>query len=103
MHLKDSIQANITPNSIGKLIVLPATFTGSPRYLQQYTQDAMTYVRYGGKPTLFITYTCNPKNEDLLKNLDEEPAHLRQDTIARVFHQQILLFHDVIIRGIHDI
>lgn len=68
--------------------------------MQQYTQDAMTYVRHGGKPTLFITYTCNPKNEELLRNLRDTPAHLRQDVIARVFHQQLLIFHDVIVKGI---
>lgn len=99
IHLKDSIQSEIPTNSIGKLIVLPATFTGSPRYLQQYTQDAMTYVRHGGKPTLFITYTCNPKNEELLSHLNGQTANLRQDTIARVFHQQILIFHDILVKG----
>lgn len=83
--------------------MLPSTFTGCPRYLHQYAQDAMTYIRHGGKPTLFITYTCNPKDEELLANLDEMPSYLRQEMIARVFHQKLLIFHNVLVKGTRNL
>ena len=43
---------------IGKWIVLPSTFKGSPRNLQQLFQDSMSVIRAHGKPDLFITVTC---------------------------------------------
>lgn len=100
MHLKDEILSDIPTKSIGKVIVLLATFTGSPRYLHQYTQDAMTYVRHGGKPTLFITFTCNPGDDVLLSFLDNnEPVYYRQDLIARIIYQKMKKLHDVLIKG----
>lgn len=91
---------DISTNAVGKLIVLPSTFIGSPRYLHEYTQDAMTYVRHGGKPSLFITFTCNPKDEELLSTMEENgPIHYRQELIARVFNQKIKIFHDLIVKG----
>nr|XP_029709441.1 uncharacterized protein LOC115255455 [Aedes albopictus] len=63
IHLRDAINndANIDPNQLGKAFILPATFTGSPRHMHEYAQDAMTYVRAYGRPDLFITFTCNPR------------------------------------------
>lgn len=51
----------------GRLIVLPATFTGGPRYMMRLYQDAMAIVRKLGKPDLFITMTCNPKWPEITK------------------------------------
>lgn len=41
-------------------VVLPSSFVGSPRDMQQRYQDAMAIVRECGKPDLFITMTTNP-------------------------------------------
>ena len=38
---------------IGKTIILPSTFIGSPRHMQQCYQDAMAIVNEKGKPCLF--------------------------------------------------
>ncbi|GJV44873.1 ATP-dependent DNA helicase PIF1-like protein [Tanacetum coccineum] len=46
---------------LGKRIVLPRTFTGSPRYMMQNYQDAMVLCRTYENPDLFITFTSNPK------------------------------------------
>lgn len=43
------------------MVILPATYNGSPRHMHEYAQDALTYVRRYGRPDLFITFTCNPK------------------------------------------
>lgn len=49
-------------NEVGVVqsVVLPSSFTGSPRDMQQHYHDAMAIVREHGKPDLFITMTCNP-------------------------------------------
>ena len=60
-HLKDTIHNDGTLEEMGKLIILPSSFTGSPQYMQQRTQDAMVYVRKFGTPDFFITFTCNNK------------------------------------------
>ncbi|CAH2217696.1 jg1078 [Pararge aegeria aegeria] len=39
------------------MVVLPPSFTGGFRYMNERTQYAMTYVRHYGRPNLFIT--CN--------------------------------------------
>ena len=44
-HLKDAIQNDKDVSQMGKLVILPSTFTGSPRYMHEKTQDAMTYVK----------------------------------------------------------
>jgi hypothetical protein len=46
--------------SVGKRIVLPSSFIGGPRHMNQLYQDAMGLIRKFGKPDLFITFTCNP-------------------------------------------
>jgi hypothetical protein len=48
------------PRQIGRTIVLPSSFTGGPRYMRQMLQDGLAIIRHVGKPTLFVTMTCNP-------------------------------------------
>lgn len=61
IHLRDVIGRQDTDLAhLGQMVVLPSTFTGSPRYMHEKTQDAMTYVRHYGRPDLFLTFTCNP-------------------------------------------
>ncbi len=45
---------------VGRRILLPATFHGSPRFMMQAYQDAMAIVRSLGIPDVFLTFTCNP-------------------------------------------
>jgi len=59
--------ANNLNGRIGKMIILPSTFIGSPRNMLQNYQDAMAIVSKFGKPDLFITMTCNPKWREILK------------------------------------
>jgi len=61
--LRDYLQTmtNNLNGRIGKMIILPSTFIGSPRNMLQNYQDAMAIVAKFGKPDLFITMTCNPK------------------------------------------
>ena len=69
--MRDYIRAATDVNycEIGKYIILPSTFIGSPRYMMQTYQDAMAIVRRFGKPDLFITMTCNPNWKEIQENL----------------------------------
>ncbi|XP_029172029.1 uncharacterized protein LOC114941269 [Nylanderia fulva] len=69
IHLRDAvvgnIDGNLNPNDIGNAFILPSSYIGSPRNMQEYIQDAMTYVRHYGRPDLFITFTCNPNWKEI--------------------------------------
>ncbi|XP_044005848.1 uncharacterized protein LOC122850854 [Aphidius gifuensis] len=83
-HLRN--KANETNGSVGKIVILPSTFTGSPRNMLQHYQDAMAIVRKFGKPDLFITMTCNPNWREIKENLlDGQTASDRPDIVSRVF------------------
>jgi hypothetical protein len=65
IHLRDAVtnDGNIDASNIGQHVILP----GSPRYMNEKSQDAMTYVRKFGRSDLFITFTCNPKWPEIKK------------------------------------
>ncbi|XP_025262562.1 uncharacterized protein LOC112637334 [Camponotus floridanus] len=87
--LRDYLQttANNLNGRIGKMIVLPSTFTGSPRNMLQNYQDAMAIVSKFGKPDLFITMTCNPKWREIEENLlPGQQASDRSDICALMKH-----------------
>ena len=87
IHLRDALRNERSPDSVGQRIILPSTFTGSPRYMHERLQDAMTYVKHYGRPDLFITMTCNPKWTEIQRELlpNQKPQD-RHDLIARIFH-----------------
>ena len=100
VHLRDAISNDGNPANVRRQVILPATFTGGPRYMKEKTQDAMTYVRERGRPQLFITATCNPKWPEIAAELfDAQSPHDRNDLIARVFRLKSKLFMDVLTKG----
>ncbi|GFW43562.1 helitron_like_N domain-containing protein [Trichonephila clavipes] len=44
IHLRDAVVSEGNVSDAGQWIILPSSFTGSPRYMHERTQDAMTYV-----------------------------------------------------------
>ena len=97
IHLKDAITNDGNVDNVGKLVILPSTFTGSPRHMHEYTQDAMTYVRNYGRPDLFITFTCNPKWEEIEQELHDGQIYSdRHDLLARVFKQKLIKMMNII-------
>ncbi|XP_057734594.1 uncharacterized protein LOC130950047 [Arachis stenosperma] len=98
--LKDAILNGKTEASnIGKRIILPATFTGGPRYMIQNYQDAMAICRSIGYPDLFITFTCNPQWEEIKRYCKEtnlKPED-RPDVICRLFKAKL----EKLIKDIH--
>lgn len=79
--------AENTNSRVGKVVVLPSTFIGSPRNMMQNYQDAMALVRKFGKPDLFLTMTCNPNWKEIRENLlpGQQPCD-RPNICARVFN-----------------
>ncbi|GFT66141.1 ATP-dependent DNA helicase [Trichonephila clavipes] len=101
IHLRDAIvnDGDVNPNELGRMAILPSTFTGSPRHMHEYAQDAMTYVRAYGRPDFFVTFTCNPtwnEIEELL--LVGQSSSDRHDITARVFKQKLKCLMDFIIK-----
>ncbi|XP_058779305.1 uncharacterized protein LOC131653232 [Vicia villosa] len=70
----------------GKRVVLPSTYVGSRRYMEQLYFDGMAICSHIGFPDLFITFTCNlmwPEVKRLHKMRLQ--THDRPDIISRVF------------------
>ena len=82
-YLNRAESNNIEP---GMPVILPSTFTGSPRNRHQYFQDSMSIVAKYGKPDLFLTYTCNPKCLEIQNILQQnETVENRPDIVSRVY------------------
>jgi len=73
--------------SQGKRIILPSTFVGSPRYMDQLYFDGIAICSHVGFPNLFITFTCNPNWPEIHRLLT--PLNLtaidRPKIIFRIF------------------
>ncbi|KAJ8953505.1 hypothetical protein NQ318_023628 [Aromia moschata] len=68
------------------MVILPASFAGSPRAQQQAFQDAMAVVAKFGYPSLLITMTTNPKWRKTVDNIpigDQATNHPM--LVSRVF------------------
>jgi PIF1-like helicase/Helitron helicase-like domain at N-terminus/Helicase len=75
---------------VGKRIILPATFPGSPRDMKQQCKDSMAIVRQYTKADLFITMTTNPRWPEIEKELlAGQTASDRPDVVARVFNDKL--------------
>lgn len=59
------------------MFMLPATFTGGPRYMKNMYLDAMAICRHFGFPDFLITFTCNPKWPEIIRHL--QPRKLSAD------------------------
>ncbi|XP_019438873.1 PREDICTED: uncharacterized protein LOC109344563 [Lupinus angustifolius] len=71
----------------GKRIILPSSFVGGRRYMDQLYFDGMTICSFVGFPNLFITFTYNRNLPEIIRLLG--PMQLkpqdRPDIISRVF------------------
>ena len=90
--LVDAVAANADANldDLGRRFILPSSFSGSTRNMQQHCQDALAINRYFGGGDLFVTMTANPawpEIEDAL--LHGQTASDRPDLVVRVFHAKL--------------
>jgi len=93
---------NINLAEHGTRIILPSSFVGSERHMNQLFQDSMAICRAFGKPDLFLTMTANPNWPEIQDQLwwEAPPPHGsnhrrrkqkasdRPDIVARVFEQK---------------
>ncbi|XP_021742949.1 uncharacterized protein LOC110709046 [Chenopodium quinoa] len=101
--LQDCLAAEeLNPVNVGKTTVLPSSFVGSLRDLNERYQDAMALVLNYGKPNLFITMTCNPSWKEIVEELlPGQTAQDRPDLITRIFHAKFEEFKsDVVDKGV---
>ena len=95
--MQDGVQSMST---IGKKVILPRTFDGSPRDMAGKYQDAMAICKEFGKPTYFITFTANPKWEEVTQSLlPGQTAADRPDLVARVFNLKLKILMDNLKKG----
>ena len=90
--LADAVAHDVDTNleNLGQRIILPSSFSGSTRHMQQQCQDALAINRYFGGGDLFITMTANsswPEIQNAL--LPGQAAHDRPDLVVRVFHAKL--------------
>ena len=84
--------------TVGQRVILPSSFVGGPRYMQQACQDALAISAKFKKPDLFVTMTCNPNWPEIRMCLygTQQPTD-RPDLCARVFNlKRKALMHDLI-------
>ena len=63
--VEDAVAADIGSANIGTKIILPSSFQGGPRYMQQLFQDSMAIVRTFGKPTCSSPLLATPNGQKL--------------------------------------
>jgi len=72
---------------VSSIYILPSSFIGIRRAMKQNYQDAMAICAKFGKPTLFLTFTYNPKWREITANTPNyHSASDHPDMITRVFH-----------------
>jgi hypothetical protein len=92
---RDGANANLA--DVGRPLVLPSSFVGSPRYYYQLYLDAMALPLRFHKPDLFITMTCNPFWPEISRAIPAG-SHWRfhPDIVGRVFMLKFAaVLHDI--------
>ena len=90
--LADAVAAgDVDSRELGHKIVLPSSYTGSPRQMFELYQDVMSIVRKYGKPDYFIAFTCNPQWDEITSALIlDQKAYERLDLlVVRVFRLKL--------------
>ncbi|XP_071688069.1 uncharacterized protein [Rutidosis leptorrhynchoides] len=84
---------------IGSRLILPASFTGGPRYMYSHYLNALAICQAHGNPKFFIMFTCNSKWLEIQYFLSPFP-HLtpsdRPDIVVRIFQQKLKQFISLI-------
>ena len=97
--LQDAIREGDAQNA-GRHVILPSTHAQSPRNMSANYQDAMTIVGHYGKPTLFITVTCNPSWPEIKLSLPPGiQSNERPDITTRVFKMKLKEVLDDLIKN----
>ena len=84
--LTDIAADGLCPDQVGKRMILPSSFIGSPRHMFEIFQDSMAITCYNQHPDIFLTMTANPNWPKITFALlpHQKPID-RPDLVARVF------------------
>jgi hypothetical protein len=88
--LEDAVrvgEGDVDLHDVGHRVVLPSSYIGGPRYMNQRFQDAIALARYYHGFDLFITFTTNALWPEITNALlPGQAASDRPDLTARVFN-----------------
>ena len=89
-------------NRLGAPVLLPASFTGSPRWYHALYHDALALPAAFHLPDLFITVTFNPEWPELARMMPAHSSvHDHPDVVARVFWMHFMrIMKDIVIRRV---
>ncbi|XP_046587809.1 uncharacterized protein LOC124292965 [Neodiprion lecontei] len=92
-HISNSEANTSDRKRLGNQMILPSSFSGSMRHMQQQYQDTMAVTRKVGRPDLFITMTCNPKWPEICTVLKDFPTGTTVNDIptiaCRIFNMRL--------------
>lgn len=84
---------DIEETVLEKKTYLPSSVFGSPRHLRKLARNALAIVSELGKPTFFITLTCNPNWPEITTQLLlGQTAFDRPDIVCMVFKAKLTVF-----------
>ena len=69
------------------MLILPSSFEGSARNMKQNFVDSTVLIQEFGKPTYFLTMTCNGEWDEILANI-VNPID-RSDIVVKVFEGKL--------------
>ena len=88
--LEDAVghgEMDVNLDDVGHRVVLPSSYVGGPRYMNQRFQDAIALARFYQGFDLFITFTCNAQWPEITTELlANQPAADRPDLTVHVFN-----------------
>jgi hypothetical protein len=98
--LQDALNVgDILENDMGHKMILLSSFQGGERAMGQLYHDAMARVHKFGKPNLFVTFTCNPKWNEITDALFlGQTAKDHPELVTPVFNLKL----DALLKDIKD-
>ena len=98
-NLCDVVYSTDAPDAsnVGQGFILPSSFVGFARYMQQNFQDSLAVCRKIGYPDLFLTMTCNPYWDEIMQMMSLLPCCRPEDCpdiISRVFKLKLDQLYD---------
>ncbi len=84
--LEDQISRGGNVDDASQPTILPSSFVGSAKWYHMLYLDALTLPQRYHCPDLFVTFTCNPKWPEILREIPRgADARDHPDIVARVF------------------
>ena len=97
--LQDAAANGQNANDVGRRVILPSDFIGSPRHYQGLYHDSMAIVAKCGKPDYFITMTCNPQWPEIIGVIRNASATNHPDIVERVFQLKLGKLEEILLKG----